>query len=87
MRLYYAYRLEFSILFSVRLYPAIDQTDAEIQSQTYRTLMSLMEELEEGLRALKRIGTPQEDQKVNQPGPLMSPRDWTTNQRVYMGWT
>ena len=45
-----------------------------------------MEELGEGLRALKVIGTPQ-DQQSQLTWTFGGPRDWTTIQRAYISWT
>jgi hypothetical protein len=45
---------------------------------------TLMEKLEKGLKELRSIAAPwweQQCQQVRPPGP---PRDWTTNQRVYI---
>ena len=45
-----------------------------------------MEELEEGLKALKKIGTSQEGQQSTNLD-LYELRDWATNQKAYTGST
>ena len=45
-----------------------------------------MEELEEELKELKGIATPQEEQ-YQLPEPPRAPRDYTTNQRVHIEGT
>jgi hypothetical protein len=48
-------------------------------------LETIKEEWKEGLKALKRIETPQEDQQSQLNCTLMVLRDGTTNQRTYTG--
>jgi hypothetical protein len=43
-----------------------------------------MEELGEGLKELKEIATPKEEQQYQLTGPNRAPRDKTPNQRVHM---
>jgi hypothetical protein len=43
-----------------------------------------MEELEKGLKELKGFAAPWGEQQCQQPRSPGAPRDWTTNQRVYM---
>jgi hypothetical protein len=53
-----------SMLPSEMVHSAATQTDADTHSQTVDGAWgTLMEELEEGLQALKGTGTPQEDQQ------------------------
>jgi hypothetical protein len=40
---------------------------------------TLLEKLEEGLKELKRIATPKEEQQCQLTGPLRAPRGKTTN--------
>jgi hypothetical protein len=44
----------------------------------------LLEELGEGLKELNGIATPYEEQQYQLTGPPRVPREYTTNQRVYI---
>ena len=57
----------------------------EEEIKDYSKKKSLMEE-EEGLRTLKGIETPQEDQQSRLTWTLGALRDCATNQRTYTGW-